>query len=170
VTEAQVPEARVPDQVDREATVPTERDTPTDEPTPLSAELVANETIPVKPEPEAPADSSDDSEQSSDEISEPPAIYDADVTNPNVPEPEVRAKPSIVWVEIGPDRNGRQVIKLSPSPTTANDYRLLVRYSVEQIAPSKRLLRGATRLSRNGVRLVRTGAKWRLGIGFERLT
>jgi len=135
--------------------------------------VVSSRATNAEPEAEAsPADSADDTERDCDEIPQPPAIYAAAVTSTNVPEPDANPRSPIVWVTIEPVRKARQVVRLNPSTSTAN-LDGLVRYSVEQIVTSavtrskrKRLLVGATRLPRGGVRLVHAGAGLRLGISF----
>lgn len=141
---------------------PAPSDTTSDETTPAEPEIVANSA----PEPEPAADPADDSEQSCDESSPAPALYDAEVTGTNSPEPDedpLERKEGIVWITIAPVRNGRQTIWVSPSPIAVKRERP-VRLTVEELTPpTSRLVREADTLWRK-VRLVRDGTGLRLAI------
>jgi hypothetical protein len=161
-------------------------DTSTDEPTPVSAELVGNEKIswepePVasapEPEPEAPtADPAGDPEQSSDESSV-PAIYEVEVpitsSTETVYEAEMqpdRSQRILLWVTadiVRSRRTGRPLIalKVSPSPSINTNGDRPVRFTIEESTSSAvhryKLFKGPTNLAR-GFRLVTPAAALRL--------
>jgi hypothetical protein len=134
-------DALLPDEVvetfTRDETALQRSDTSTDEATPVSAESVANEKIPLEPEPEAPVTND------SDETSPPTTTDNVDVANPSSPEPASaaemspdRSKRILLWVTVRRVQDGDErgiELELEPSPETDTDG---IRFFIEGGDPS----------------------------------
>jgi hypothetical protein len=171
----------VPETSNQDENALSQSDTSTDEPTPLSPEVVASSE--PQTEAEAPAtDSNDDPEQSSDESSV-PAIYEPEVPSTSSPayEAETRSPErlehislSITIARVRKNRGSGIGLTVRSSPSTHTNGGRPVRFTIEGNDPrvvdrfkAGRVIVGPENLDR-GFDFFRTGPALRLTIEFER--